>query len=76
MISNSLSNLFKRVGGVILDNSKTGSTIYESQIIADMELAHGTLLPQINKYLNLYFDYIMGEDHPVINYILLNWNVL
>lgn len=69
MISNSLSNLFKRVGGVILDNSKTGSTIYESQIIADMELAHGTLLPQINKYLNLYFDYIMGEDHPVINYI-------
>lgn len=69
MISNSLSNLFKRVGGVILDNDKTGSTIYEAQVIADMQLAHGTLVPQINRYLNLYFNYIIGDDHPIIKYI-------
>lgn len=69
MISSSLSNLFKRVGGVILDNSKNGSTIYEAQIIADMELAHGTLVPQINRYLNLYFNYVLGDDHSLIKYI-------
>ena len=69
MISSSLSNLFKRVGGVILDNDKTGSTIYEAQIIADMELAHGTLVPQINRYLNLYFNYVLGDDHSLIKYI-------
>ena len=69
MISSSLSNLFKRVGGVILDNDKTGSTIYEAQIIADMELAHSTLVPQINRYLNLYFNYVLGDDHSLIKYI-------
>lgn len=69
MISSSLSNLFKRVGGVILDNDKTGSTIYEAQIIADMELAHGTIVPQLNRYLNLYFDYTIGNDHARIKYL-------
>lgn len=69
MISNSLSNLFKRVGGVILDNDKEGSTIYEAQIIADMQLAHATLVPQIDRYLNLYFNYIIGDDHSFIKYI-------
>lgn len=69
MISSSLSNLFKRVGGVILDNDKTGSTIYESQIIADMEIAHSTLVPQINRYLNIYFDYVIGAGHAHIKYL-------
>lgn len=69
MISSSLSNLFKRIGGVILDNDKTGSTIYEAQIIADMEIAHSTLVPQINRYLNLYFNYVIGTDHASIKYL-------
>ena len=69
MISSSLSNLFKHVGGVILDNSKTGTTIYEAQIIADMEMAHSTLVPQINRYLNLYFKYVIGDKHAHIKYI-------
>lgn len=69
MISSSLSNLFKRVGGVTLDNDKTGTTIYEAQIISDMEMAHSTLVPQINRYLNLYFDYIIGDSHALIKYI-------
>lgn len=69
MISSSLSNLFKRIGGVILDNDKTGSTIYEAQIIADMEIAHSTLVPQINRYLNLYFNYVVGSDHASIKYL-------
>ena len=69
MISSSLSNLFKRVGGVILDNDKTGTTIYEAQIIADMEIAHSTLVPQINNYLNLYFKYVIGDNHAHIKYL-------
>ena len=69
MISSSLSNMFKRIGGVILDNDKTGSTIYEAQIIADMEIAHSTLVPQINRYLNLYFNYVIGTDHASIKYL-------
>lgn len=69
MISSSLSNLFKHVGGVILDNSKTGSTIYEAQIISDMEMAHSTLVPQVNRYLNLYFKYVIGDKHAHIKYI-------
>lgn len=69
MISSSLSNLFKHVGGVILDNSKTGTTIYEAQIISDMEMAHSTLVPQINRYLNLYFKYVIGDKHAHIKYI-------
>lgn len=69
MISSSLSNLFKRVGGVTLDNDKTGTSIYEAQIISDMEMAHSTLVPQINRYLNLYFDYIIGDSHALIKYI-------
>lgn len=69
MISNSLGNLFRSIGGVILDNTKTGTTIYEAQIIADMELAQATLLPQVEKWLNLYFKYVIGDNHAVIKYI-------
>lgn len=69
MISSSLSNLFKRVGGVTLDNDKTGTTIYEAQIIADMEVAHSTIVPQLNNYLNLYFKYVIGDGHAHIKYL-------
>lgn len=69
MLSSAMSNIFKAVGGVILDNDKTGSTIFEAQIIADMEIAQATLLPQIQRWVNLYFNYVIGEDHSVIRYI-------
>ncbi len=69
MISSSMSNLFKKIGGVILDNDKTGTTVYESQIIEAAEMAHSTLVPQIEKWLNLYFNYVIGDDHAIIRYI-------
>lgn len=69
MLSSAMSNIFKAVGGVILDNDKTGSTIFEAQICADMEIAQATLLPQIQRWVNLYFNYMIGEDHSVIRYI-------
>ena len=69
MISNSISNIFKHIGGVILNSDKSGTTIYEAQIIADMEIAQSTLLPQVQRYLNLYFNYTIGAGHGYFKYI-------
>lgn len=69
MISNSISNIFKHIGGVILNSDKSGTTIYEAQIIADMKIAQSTLLPQVQRYLNLYFNYIIGTGHGYFKYI-------
>lgn len=69
MISNSISNIFKHIGGVILNSDKSGTTIYEAQIIADMKIAQSTLLPQVQRYLNLYFNYIVGTGHGYFKYI-------
>ena len=69
MISNSISNIFKHIGGVILDSDKSGTTIYEAQIIADMKYGQSTLLPQVQKYLNVYFNYIVGTGHGYFKYI-------
>ena len=69
MLSSAMSNIFKSIGGVILDNDKTGSTIFEAQIIADMEIAQATLLPQIERWIHLYFNYTISDKHAVIKYI-------
>lgn len=69
MISNSIANIFKHIGGVVLDSDKSGVTIYEAQIIADMEVGQSTLLPQVQRYLNLYFNYVIGTDHAYLKYI-------
>lgn len=69
MVSNSISNIFKHIGGVILDSDKSGTTIYEAQIIADMKYGQSTLLPQVQRYLNLYFNYVVGTGHGYFKYI-------
>ena len=69
MISNSISNIFKHIGGVILDSDKSGTTIYEAQIIADMKYGQSTLLPQVQKYFNVYFNYIVCKGHGYFKYI-------
>lgn len=69
MLSSAMSNIFKSIGGVILDNDKTGATIFKAQIIADMKIAQATLLPQIQRWINLYFNYVIGDDHSLIKYI-------
>lgn len=69
MISSSLSNIFKHIGGVILDNDKSGTAITNMQTILDMKMGQSTLLPQVQKWLNLYFNYVIGEDHAYIKYI-------
>lgn len=69
MIANSSKNLFNSVGGAILGAEFEGSTIYEAKIIEEMEYAQSTLLPQINKWVNQYFNYIIGTHHANIKYI-------
>lgn len=69
MISNSIANIFKHIGGVILNSDKSGTTIYEAQIIADMKYGQSTLLPQVQRYLNLYFNYTIGTGHGYFKYI-------
>ena len=69
MISSSLSNIFKHIGGVILDNDKSGTAITNMQTILDMKMGQATLLPQVQRWLNLYFNYVIGEDHAYIKYI-------
>ena len=69
MISSSMSNIFKHIGGVILDNDKSGTAITNMQTILDMKMGQSTLLPQVQRWLNLYFNYVIGEDHAYIKYI-------
>ena len=69
MITNSSRNLFNSVGGAILGTDYQGSTIYEAKIIEEMEYAQSTLLPQVNKWINQYFNYIIGTHHATIKYI-------
>lgn len=69
MITNSSRNLFNSVGGAILGTEYEGTTIYEAKIIEEMEYAQATLLPQINKWINSYFNYIIGTHHATIKYI-------
>ena len=69
MISSSLSNIFKHIGGVILDNDKSGTAITNMQTILDMKMGQSTLLPQVQKWINLYFNYVIGEDHAFVKYI-------
>lgn len=69
MISSSMSNIFKHIGGVILDNDKSGTAITNMQTILDMKMGQSTLLPQVQRWLNLYFNYVIGDDHAYIKYI-------
>lgn len=68
-LSTAQSNLLKMSGGSqVLDNDKTGSTIYEAQILSDTLTALKPLLPQIQGWVNRYLGYILGE-HAFVKYL-------
>lgn len=69
-ISASMSNLFKASGGSqVLSNDKSGTTIFEAQILSDSEYGISSLLPQIQKWTNLYLDDKIGEGHAIVKYL-------
>lgn len=68
-LSNAQSNLLKMSGGSqVLDNNKSGTTIFEAQIISDTLTALKPLLPQIQCWVNRYLGYVMG-DHAYVKYM-------
>lgn len=69
-ISNAISNLFKKAGGSqILGTDKSGSTIFKAQILCDTKMALSSILPQIERWMNKYLDYTIGDDHARIKYM-------
>lgn len=71
MISNSMSNLFQNSGGAQILNSSliSGSTAFEAAIQCDTEMALSSLLPQIEKWMNRYLTYKIGDDHAIVRYM-------
>lgn len=68
-LANAQSNLLKMSGGSqVLDNDKSGSTIYQAQILSDTLTALKPLLPQIQCWVNRYLGYVLG-DHAYVKYL-------
>lgn len=64
MISNSMSNLFKQASVTqILDKSKiSGTEAFEAAMISDSMIVLGTLLPQVENWVNRYLSYSLGSN--------------
>ena len=70
MISKSTNNLFRMSGGSeVLSDTRTGTTITTAQIMADSMFAISSLLPQIEKWLNIYLDGLIGTDHAHVRFL-------
>lgn len=66
MIANSMSNLFKISGGsMVLNDEKTGASIYRAHQIADMMQALKPLLGQIQSWMNRYLPYVLSNPAKV-----------
>lgn len=66
MIANSMSNLFKISGGsMVLNDEKSGATIFRAHIIADMMNALKPLLGQIQSWMNRHLTYNLSNPSKV-----------
>ena len=69
MIEKSMSNLFKMSGGsMILNDEKSGSTIFKYHAIADMETALKPLLGEIETWMRCYLKYKLPNP-SIIKYL-------
>ena len=67
MISISTRNLFKNAGGAnVLYSDATNSTLILAQMKADAEAALSSLLPQIQKWTNVWLTDNVGKDHASV----------
>lgn len=70
MISNSTRNLFKNAGGAnVLYSDATNSTLILAQMKADAEAALSSLLPQIQKWTNVWLTDDVGKDHASVTFM-------
>ena len=69
MVANSMSNLFKISGGsMVLNDEKSGSSIYVAHQIADMMQALKPLLGQIEKWMNRHLYYVLSNP-SIVKYL-------
>ena len=69
MVANSMSNLFKISGGsMVLNDEKSGASIFRAHIIADMMQALKPLLGQIEKWMNRHLYYILSNP-SIVKYL-------
>ena len=70
-MSKSIDNLFKTSGGAqILNSDKiSGAKAFGAAIICDTEMGLSSVLPQIQKWVNRYLTYKLGEGHAKVKYI-------
>lgn len=70
MISNSNKNIFKNAtSSPILYSDDTGTTISGLKAIADENTVLKALLPQVQSWLNIYLDYVIGNDHAKVRFL-------
>lgn len=66
MVAKSMSNLFKISGGsMVLNDEKTGASIYRAHQIADMMQALKPLLGEIESWVNRYLTYILSNPSRI-----------
>ena len=70
-LSKAIDTLFKTSGGAQILNSDriSGSTAFKAAIITDTEMGISSVLPQIQKWVNRYLTYKLGEDHAKVKYL-------
>lgn len=69
-IATATNTLFKTSGGSsVLGSDKSGSSIFKAQIISDVNFGVKTVLGQIQRWVNVYLDDILGEDHALVKFI-------
>lgn len=70
-LSQAIDTLFKTSGGAqILNSDKiSGSTAFKASIICDTEMGISSVLPQIQKWVNRYLTYKLGDGHAKVKYL-------
>lgn len=73
LISNSMSNLYKVSGGsLVLNDEKSGASIYRAHQIADMLVGLRPLLAQVEVWHNRHLSYVLGDDHARVKYMMVS----
>lgn len=70
-LSKSIDNVFKTSGGAQILNSDriSGATAFKASIICDTEMGISSVLPQIQKWVNRYLTYRLGDGHAKVKYL-------
>lgn len=72
-IANANKNLFKNAtSSEVLYSEKSNSAICNAQLISDTLNAIGTVLPQIERWINCYLTYKIGDGHAYVKCMMVS----